>query len=86
MVSVRVRVVSLRDSFSVLLRPQHLSMLKTDGRVHTSYYLSVPCILRVSLRHSGINVLMTNSPSEISVDRDVFFYTLHILSGGHLSA
>ena len=34
---VRVRVVSLRDSFSVLLRTQHLTMLTTAGRVHTSY-------------------------------------------------
>ena len=42
MVGVRVRVVvrvsaiSLRDSFSVLLRPQHLSMLTTHGRKYTS--------------------------------------------------
>ena len=28
---VGVRVISLRDSFSVLLRPQHLSMLTTHG-------------------------------------------------------
>ena len=35
-VGVRVRVISLNDFFSVLLRPQHLSMLKTAGRVHTS--------------------------------------------------
>ena len=31
-----VGVISLRDSFSVLLRPQLLSMLKTAGRIHTS--------------------------------------------------
>ena len=38
-VGVRVRVISLRDSFSVLvlLRPQHLSMLTTHGRKYTSY-------------------------------------------------
>ena len=36
-VRVRIRVISLRDSFSILLRPQHLSMLKTAGSVHTSY-------------------------------------------------
>ena len=35
-VRVRVRVISLRDSFSVLLRPQHLSMLTTHGRKYTS--------------------------------------------------
>ena len=36
-VGVRVRVVSLRDSFSVILRTHHLTMLTTAGRVHTSY-------------------------------------------------
>ena len=36
-VGVRVRVISLRDSFSVLLRPQHLSMLTTHGRKYTSF-------------------------------------------------
>ena len=36
MVRVRVGVIYLRDSFSVLLRPQHHSMLTTAGRVHTS--------------------------------------------------
>ena len=36
-VGFRVRVVSLRDSFSVLLRTQHLTMLTTAGRVRTSY-------------------------------------------------
>ena len=35
-VMVSVRVNSLRDSFSVLLYPQHHSMLTTAGRVHTS--------------------------------------------------
>ena len=34
-VGVRIRVISLRDSFSVLLRPQHLSMLTTHGRKYT---------------------------------------------------
>ena len=38
-VTVRVRVISLRDSFSVLLRPQHLSMLTTHGRKYTSLFL-----------------------------------------------
>ena len=33
---VRVRVSYLRDSFSVLLRPQHHSMLTTHGTIHTS--------------------------------------------------
>ena len=36
---VSVRVNYLRDSFSVLLRPQHHSMLTTAGRVHTSYVI-----------------------------------------------
>ena len=35
-VRVGVRVISLRDSFSVLLRPQHLSMLTTHGRKYAS--------------------------------------------------
>ena len=35
-VRVRVGVISLRDSLSVLLRPQHLSMLTTHGRKYTS--------------------------------------------------
>ena len=34
-VRVRVRVISLSDSFSVLLCPQHLSMLTTHGRKYT---------------------------------------------------
>ena len=38
-VRVGVRVISLRDSFSVLLRPQHLSMLTTHGRKYTSNIL-----------------------------------------------
>ena len=38
-VRVSVRVNYLRDSFSVLLRPQHHSMLSTAGRVHTSYFI-----------------------------------------------
>ena len=38
-VRVGVRVISLRDSFSVLLRPQHLSMLTTHGRKSTSFSL-----------------------------------------------
>ena len=37
-VMVMVRVISLRDSFSVLLRPQRHSMLTTSGRVHTSLW------------------------------------------------
>ena len=41
-VRVGVRVISLRDSFSVLLRPQHLSMLTTHGRKYTSLKKSWP--------------------------------------------
>ena len=46
---VSVRVTSLRDSFSVLVRPQHHSvvLLTTAGRVHTSKNYSIHdlCIL-----------------------------------------
>ena len=39
-VRVRVRVSYFRDSFSVLLCPQHHSMSSTHGRIHTSYIKS----------------------------------------------
>ena len=39
-VRVGVRVSCLRDSFSVLLRPQHHSMLTTHGRKYTSFIIT----------------------------------------------
>ena len=47
-VGVRVRVISLRDSFSVLLRPQHLSMLTTHGRKYKSFHLLATFILKAN--------------------------------------
>ena len=39
-VGIRVGVISSRESFSVLLRPQRHSMLRTAGRVHTSFTIT----------------------------------------------
>ena len=49
MVRVRVRVICLRNSFSILLRPQHHSMLTTAGRVHTSLLPDVSLRLALSI-------------------------------------
>ena len=40
-VSVWVSVNFLRDSYSVLLRPQHHSTLTTAGRVHTAEHITL---------------------------------------------
>ena len=74
-VRVGVRVISLRDSFSVLLRPQHLSMLTTHGRKYTFYFLTynwIP-VTRYRLERN----ICTYRASKMTCDVRIAFFASH---------